>query len=298
MYSNLITILLPLFIGYLIHFPHKRLLQFVNRSLSWMVYIILFFMGASLSLLDNLNDNIKTVFTYTSLFTAFIILANIVALMILSRYLKWSLVTKNPYSVSRWKLLLESVLLCSVVALGFLCGLMKWFIFLYADKISETALIILLFLVGLQLRNNGINLRQVIMNRNGVIISLVVAISALLGGALAAFVVDLPIHAGMAIASGYGWYSLSGSMLTKALGSVLGSVAFFNDLIRELLAIILIPVLIKKNPTMALGICGATSMDFTLPVLQRSGGVAIVPVAIVHGFILSLLAPIFMALFS
>lgn len=30
-------------------------------------------------------------------------------------------------------------------------------------------------------------------------------------------------------------------------------------------------------------------MDFTLPVLQRSGGVEIVPAAIVHGFILSLL---------
>lgn len=298
MYSNLITILLPLFIGYLIHFPHKQLLQFVNRSLSWMVYIILFFMGVSLSLLDNLDANIKMVFTYTGLFSGFILIANAIALVLLSRYLKWSFVTKNAYSVPRWKLFLESLLLCGVVALGFLCGLTKWFIFLYAEKISETALIILLFLVGLQLRNNGINLRQVILNRNGLMISLVVAVSALLGGALAALVIDLPAHSGMAMASGYGWYSLSGSMLTKSLGPVLGSAAFFNDLIRELLAIMLIPVLIKKNPTIALGMCGATSMDFTLPMLQRSGGVAIVPVAIVHGFILSLLAPVFMALFS
>lgn len=298
MYSNLITILLPLFIGYLIHFPHKQLLQFVNRSLSWMVYIILFFMGVSLSLLDNLDANIKMVFTYTGLFSGFILIANAIALVLLSRYLKWSFVTKNAYSVPRWKLFLESLLLCGVVAFGFLCGLTKWFIFLYAEKISETALIILLFLVGLQLRNNGINLRQVILNRNGLMISLVVAVSALLGGALAALAIDLPARSGMAMASGYGWYSLSGSMLTKSLGPVLGSAAFFNDLIRELLAIMLIPVLIKKNPTIALGMCGATSMDFTLPMLQRSGGVAIVPVAIVHGFILSLLAPVFMALFS
>lgn len=298
MYSNLITILLPLFIGYLIHYPHKQLLQFVNRSLSWMVYIILFFMGVSLSLLDNLNANIKMVFTYTALFSTFILTANAIALVILSRYLKWSFVTKNAYSVPRWKLFLESVLLCGVVALGFICGLTKWVIFLHAEKISEIALIVLLFLVGLQLRNNGINMRQIIMNRNGLMISFVVAASAIIGGALAALLINLPLHSGMAIASGYGWYSLSGSMLTKSLGPILGSAAFFNDLIRELLAIMLIPILIKKNPTVSLGLCGATSMDFTLPMLQRSGGVAIVPIAIVHGFILSLLAPVLMALFS
>ncbi len=40
-------------------------------------------------------------------------------------------------------------------------------------------------------------------------------------------------------------------------------------------------------------------MDFTLPVLQRSGGLDMVPAAIVHGFIpLSLLVPVLMAFFS
>ncbi|WP_323116310.1 LysO family transporter, partial [Klebsiella variicola] len=48
----------------------------------------------------------------------------------------------------------------------------------------------------------------------------------------------------------------------------------------------------------ALGLGGATTMDFTLPVLQRSGGVAIVPAAIVHGFVLSLFAPVLIALFT
>ncbi|HCR5894645.1 TPA: LysO family transporter, partial [Shigella flexneri] len=45
-------------------------------------------------------------------------------------------------------------------------------------------------------------------------------------------------------------------------------------------------------------LCGATSMDFTLPVLQRTGGLDMVPAAIVHGFILSLLVPILIAFFS
>lgn len=60
----------------------------------------------------------------------------------------------------------------------------------------------------------------------------------------------------------------------------------------------LIPGLVRRSRSTALGLCGATSMDFTLPVLQRSGGVEIVPAAIVHGFVLSLLVPVLIALFS
>lgn len=53
--------------------------------------------------------------------------------------------------------------------------------------------------------------------------------------------------------------------------------------------------LIRRSRSTALGLCGATSMDFTLPVLQRTGGLDMVPAAIVHGFILSLLVPILIA---
>ncbi len=60
----------------------------------------------------------------------------------------------------------------------------------------------------------------------------------------------------------------------------------------------LIPGLIRRSRSTALGLCGATSMDFTLPVLQRTGGLDMVPAAIVHGFILSLLVPILIAFFS
>ena len=40
------------------------------------------------------------------------------------------------------------------------------------------------------------------------------AISALAGGALAAYLLGLPTKMGLAIASGYGWYSLSGIVLS------------------------------------------------------------------------------------
>jgi len=150
----------------------------------------------------------------------------------------------------------------------------------------------------MQLRNSSMTLRQIILNRRGMLVAAVVAVSSLAGGALAAVMLGLPLNTGLAIASGYGWYSLSGIVLTDSFGPVIGSAAFFNDLARELVAIMLIPTLVRTSRSSALGLCGATSMDFTLPVLQRSGGLDMVPPAVVHGFLLSLLAPVLMAFFS
>ncbi len=168
----------------------------------------------------------------------------------------------------------------------------------FSNHASEIALIVLLLLVGIQLRNNGMSLKQILLNRRGTIIAIVIAVSALTGGAIAALILGLPVKTGLALASGYGWYSLSGILLSDAYGPVIGSAAFFNDLARELAAIMLIPVLINRYRSSALGLSGATSMDFTLPILQRCGGVSIVPAAIVHGFILSLLAPLLIAFFT
>ena len=45
MFSGLLIILLPLIAGYLIPLRHESALKLINRFLSWIVYVILFFMG-------------------------------------------------------------------------------------------------------------------------------------------------------------------------------------------------------------------------------------------------------------
>lgn len=72
----------------------------------------------------------------------------------------------------------------------------------------------------------------------------------------------------------------------------------FNDLAKGTCCNHAHSIIINRYRSTALGICGSTSMDFTLPVLQRSGGVSIVLAAIVHGFVLSLITPILMAFFT
>ncbi|HIF6298792.1 TPA: lysine exporter LysO family protein [Klebsiella michiganensis] len=298
MFSGLLIILLPLVIGYLIPLHRPSALKLIARLLSWIVYVILFFMGISLAFLDNLASNLLAILHYAAVSVVIILLCNIAALMWLEQKMPWQNHHRQEILPSRLAMALESLQLCGVVFIGFMIGLSGISFLQHATEASEYTLIFLLFLIGIQLRNNGMTLRQIVLNRRGMIVAVVVMVSSLLGGIINAFILDLPLKTGLAMASGFGWYSLSGILLTESYGPVIGSAAFFNDLARELLAIMLIPGLVRRSRSTALGLCGATSMDFTLPVLQRSGGVEIVPAAIVHGFILSLLVPILMAFFS
>ncbi|WP_200780142.1 lysine exporter LysO family protein [Klebsiella oxytoca] len=298
MFSGLLIILLPLIAGYLIPLHRLSALKLIARLLSWIVYVILFFMGISLAFLDNLASNLLSILHYAAVSVVIILLCNIAALMWLEQKMPWQNHHRQEKLPSRLAMALESLQLCGVVLIGFLIGLSGLPFLQHATEASEYTLIFLLFLIGIQLRNNGMTLRQIVLNRRGMMVAVVVMVSSLLGGIINAFILDLPLKTGLAMASGFGWYSLSGILLTESYGPVIGSAAFFNDLARELLAIMLIPGLVRRSRSTALGLCGATSMDFTLPVLQRSGGVEIVPAAIVHGFILSLLVPILMAFFS
>ncbi|MDT0178361.1 lysine exporter LysO family protein [Pantoea sp. RRHST58] len=298
MYSGLLIILLPLVAGWLLPLRQPAFLRLVNRLLGWMVYIILFFMGISLAFLDNLSRNLLSVFHIALVSALAILLCNLLALRLLEKKRPWQHKHRQEALPSRLRMALDSLTLCGVVVLGFLTGLTQLAFLRHASTASEYALIFLLFLVGVQLRGSGMTLRQILLNRRGMLVSVVVLLSALLGGAIAAALLGLPLKTGLALASGFGWYSLSGILMTEAFGPVIGSAAFFNDLVRELTAIMLIPALIARHRSSALGLCGATAMDFTLPVLQRAGGNEIVPAAIVHGFVMSLLAPLLIAFFS
>lgn len=102
---------------------------------------------------------------------------------------------------------------------------------------------------------------------------------------------------GLAFASGFGWYSLSSVLINDAWGAVDGSIAFFNDLSREIFCLVGIPFFMQRFPSTAVGLGGATSLDCTLPIIQKAGGIQVVPLAISFGFIVNILSPVFLALF-
>ncbi|EBQ3078183.1 hypothetical protein GR11_22205, partial [Salmonella enterica subsp. enterica serovar Typhimurium] len=108
MFSGLLIILVPLIVGYLIPLRHKAALQLINRLLSWIVYLILFFMGISLAFLDNLASNLVAIFHYSAVSITIILLCNIAALLWLERILPWRHHHQQEKLPSRIAMALES----------------------------------------------------------------------------------------------------------------------------------------------------------------------------------------------
>jgi len=102
----------------------------------------------------------------------------------------------------------------------------------------------------------------------------------------------------LAIASGFGWYSLSAVIISKSLGADFGSIAFLANMFREVLSIVFIPLIAKyMGGFVCIAPAGATSMDTTLPIIDKYGGDEAAVVAFIHGFVLSALVPVFVSIF-
>ncbi|MBV7299245.1 lysine exporter LysO family protein [Enterovibrio paralichthyis] len=296
MLPGMLYIFLPLVFGYLITIKNANLLEKINTSTSRLVFIILGLMGLSLAGLDDLFNNLNQILLLAVTFFLCIGVANLLALPLLDKVMRTE-TKQHKREVPLSHMIMESVKLVFVVAGGLILGLILPIGLNWVDPASEAILLVLLFLIGIQLRNSGMSLKQIIINKKGMSIALVIILTSWLGGLLAAWLLDLPYNYGLAMASGFGWYSLAGILMGDSLGPIYGGASFLLELARELVAIILIPLLIARYPLTAIGYGGATAMDFTLPIIQTTGGVKCVPIAIVSGFILSLLVPILMLFF-
>ncbi|RTZ16566.1 lysine exporter LysO family protein [Vibrio aquaticus] len=296
MFSGMIFIFAPLVVGYLISISKKSTLNTINTTTSNLIYVILALMGLSLAGLDNLGQNIQLILKTTAVFFVVLSLANLATLPLVDKLLPIETDTNNA-KLPLSSMAMESAKLILVVGGGLLVGLALPFDLSWVDTASEWILFLLLFFIGIQLRNSGLTLRQILLNKHGMVIALLVIISSMLGGVISALILDINVYQGLAMASGFGWYSLAGILMGDAFGPVYGGASFMIELLRELIALILIPLFIRTKPCTSIGYAGATAMDFTLPVIQTTGGVRCVPIAIVSGFILSLLVPVLMLFF-
>ncbi|PWI34004.1 hypothetical protein DI392_07330 [Vibrio albus] len=296
MFSGMLFIFSPLIAGYFVSLSNESLLNKINRYTSNIIYIILSLMGLSLAALDNLGSNLQSILIYTGSFFVIIGLCNLSALPFIDKILPLKTEqTGKPIPLSM--MLKDSITLIMVVGSGLIIGILLPINLSWVDTAIEWTLFLLLLFIGIQLRNSGLTLRQILLNKHGMIISVVIILSSWAGGIIAAFILDLPIYQSLAMSSGFGWYSLSGILMGDAYGPVFGGASFMLELLRELVALVSIPLMVRNRPCTAIGYAGATAMDFTLPVIQSSGGVRCVPVAIVSGFILSLVVPFFMLFF-
>ena len=298
MLESLLIILVPMVIGYAVKIKETKILHQFGKITMLLLYLILFIMGISLGQLDNLAQQLPQIGIYALTFIVFIQGLTFLGLFLYDKLFPQPLAKITEKMPSRWRIVLDSLKLCLVVLIGFFIGLWgKGWVNLPFGS-STYVLVVLIFCVGIQLRNNGISIRAVFFNRRGMITGVIFVLTSLLGGIIGAQVLNVPIVQGLAVSSGLGWYSLSSVTLNNAWGPIWGSIAFFNDLSRELISLFIVPLFMQQYRSTAIGYTGATAIDCTLPIIQKAGGVEVLPLAFSFGFITNIAPPILLVFFT
>ena len=159
------------------------------------------------------------------------------------------------------------------------------------DTLIMVMLCLLLFVIGLDMSQNKSVIKE--MRRIGwkmVLLPVFIAAGSILGALVAGLIMRMDLGNAMAIGAGFGWYSLSAVMLTGLVGAQIGTMALLSNIFREMLSVVIMPLVVKycgKIAAIAPG--GATTMDTTLPVVVRYAGSEMSVLAFVSGVVLSLL---------
>lgn len=166
------------------------------------------------------------------------------------------------------------------------------------DAVSSIALNLLILSVGIDLGYNKAvfsNLRK--MGFRILLVPASIIVGSFTGGIISVIIFNMPMNLGLAISSGFGWYSLSGVILSNISGSEAGTIAFLTNVFRELIAIMTIPIIAERlNHLTAIAPAGATSMDTTLPIVSEATDKQTAIVSFINGAVLSALVPIFVPL--
>jgi uncharacterized membrane protein YbjE (DUF340 family) len=198
-----------------------------------------------------------------------------------------------------WKHFKGPALLLAFVLAGMAIGVaLPEFHAIDYGSVTGWVLNALLFMVGMQFAQSGLSLKSAFARTDTALVPAATVAGSLLGGLAVAALFGISAGKGLALAAGFGWYSLSGVLIADLGDPLLGSAAFLANMLREALALLLIPILgASKRPYSAIGVGGATAMDVTLPLIEQCAGPAAVPISFASGALLSLLVPFLVPLF-
>lgn len=164
----------------------------------------------------------------------------------------------------------------------------------FESNLTKYALYLLMFLVGVSI---GADSKALQLIRQKGIRLLLIPLATILGTfagvvLMMVFLDSITVREGLAVGAGFGYYSLSSIILSEIHSDALGVVALLANVIRELITLLLAPLMVvifgKLGPVAA---AGATSMDTSLPIITTASGKDFAVIALVHGIILTILVP-------
>ena len=171
--------------------------------------------------------------------------------------------------------------------------------YLIEHDFTVYALWLLMLLVGISIgsdRRLGEILRT--LRPRVLLLPMATTVGTFAGTALISLFLTYSVSECMAVGAGFAYYSLSSIFISQYKGPELGTIALISNIARELITLLLTPLLAKKfGPLIPISCGGASTMDTTLPVITRYCGKEWIFVSIVHAMILDFSVPFWVIFF-
>ena len=189
----------------------------------------------------------------------------------------------------------NSLIIVIAVVLGMLASrfVLPAAVTAHCGTVISFGLYLLLFMVGMDMGKQGTLLADIkTAGFQVLLVPVAVCAGSLAFAALAGLVLPLGVKDSMAAASGLGWYSLAPTLLAPYSLSV-SAVAFLSNVMREIFAIITIPIVAKYvGYVECASLPGAAAMDTVLPVVVGATHERITIYSFTSGVVLSLAVPL------
>ncbi|MFT3738050.1 MAG: lysine exporter LysO family protein [Breznakibacter sp.] len=276
----------------------------IGRLTVWLVYLLLFLLGYSVGEDPVVVRHIGEI-GLQALGLAFGAVAGSLALVYF--YGKYFLaiegrefVLSGQTRVKLWKSMMGSLVLLVFFVGGLALG--YWGIdngMIAGRPLAEYALYALMWLVGVGIggdKNAWSAMKKMRLSLLG--IPAAIALGSLVGAwGCSLLQRDVFAHEGMAVGAGMGYYSLSSVFISELAGERLGTIALLANIFREIFTLVATPLLCRLfGPLAGVASAGATAMDTSLPVIMRVAGAEVGSIAVLSGFVLTVLVPVLVPL--
>lgn len=298
--------------------------SFLGRAMMMSVYMLVLVMGIKMGIDRQVTSNLGVIGVSSFMITAGAVGGSILFISVARRFMSLDRFGNRVRDLSEYREeekerekntanMKSTVIIVVLVLLGLVSGK-----FVIADSMQEMIRVVTIFtgnlltillciliaIIGFDMGIAGTvaaNVKKV--GLRVFVFPLAIISGTLLAGTAVTLLFGFSLREGLAICSGFGWYSYAPAVISAAgqQFAVAGAVAFMHNVMRETIGIIFIPIVAKRLGYIeALALPGIGTMDVCMPIVDRACREDTVVYGFVSGFIIciftSVCVPLIMAI--
>lgn len=304
-FAGMIVVLLFLWLSAVLGYLFRRHpLRWIAPLTTYIIWILLFLLGIEVGSNQQLTASLGTLGIESAVAAIFMVAGSCVAALVFHRNITrkqknrpQSIATEKP--VYLWRQMKDSLIIVGFFILGLIAG--------YSlpqpplpHEAGYWALCLLMACIGFSVGQND-ELRHNIRTLDKRLMLLPLATILGTWAGMLAVCMLLPrisFSEWMAVGSGFGYYSLSGILISELKGAELGTIALISNVLREVITLLGAPLLARWfGPLAPISAGGCTTGDTTLPVITQVCGHKMVPISIFHGLSIDFTVPFIISFF-